>query len=174
MQKYGLVLADIGSAMYVTGTSASQDANNSIAQTWNMDDILASNGLTALTAADFEVVNLTPIVTGLSASSGAANSTILVNGQNFSGAAGQISVFFGSVVSNSVTVLSDTQLSVLVPSGIGTVNVTVQSGVNETDNNSDPGAMSTRPFSVTERRQRVQRISSPLPAAQAGRNGAAR
>ena len=137
MQKYGLVLADIGSAMYVTGTSASQNASNGIAQTWDMSDILASNGLTALTAADFEVVNLTPIVTGLSASSGAANSTILVNGQNFSGAAGQISVFFGSVASNSVTVLSDTQLSVLVPSGVGTVDVTVQSGVNESGNAND-------------------------------------
>ena len=33
MQKYGLVLADIGSAMYVTGTSASQATNNSIAET---------------------------------------------------------------------------------------------------------------------------------------------
>ena len=137
MQQYGLVLADIGSAMYVTGTSASQNASNGIAQTWDMSDILASNGLTALTAADFEVVNLTPIVTGLSASSGAANSTILVNGQNFSGAAGQISVFFGGVSSNSVTVVSDTQLSVLVPSGIGTVDVTVQSGVNETGNAND-------------------------------------
>jgi autotransporter-associated beta strand protein len=133
MQKYGLVLADIGSAMYVTGASASQDANNNIAQTWDTSDIFASNGLEVLTAADFEVVNLTPIVTSLSATSGAANSAIFVNGQNFSGAAGQISVFFGSVASNSVTVLSDTQLSVLVPSGIGTVDVTVQSGVNETD-----------------------------------------
>ena len=40
MQQYGLVLADIGSAMYVTGTSASEDANNNIDLTWNMDDVL--------------------------------------------------------------------------------------------------------------------------------------
>src|SRR5262249_47589908 len=40
MQQYGLVLADIGSAMYVTGSSASQDANNNISLTWNMNDVL--------------------------------------------------------------------------------------------------------------------------------------
>ncbi len=156
MQKYGLILADIGgpsSTIYITGASASQDANNNIAHTWDMDnDILASKGLGVLTAADFEVVNLTPILTSLSATSGSANSTILVNGKNFSGAAGQISVLFGtnasnSVASNSVTVLSDTQLSVLVPSGVGTVNVTVQSGVNETDtNSSNPNANVNAPI----------------------------
>lgn len=148
MQKYGLILADIGSAMYVTGTSASQDANNNITQTWDMNnDILASNGLRVLTAADFEVVNLTPIVTSLSATSGAANSIILVNGQNFSGAAEQLSVYFGGVASNSVTVLSDTQLSVLVPSGVGTVDITVQSGVNEADTySSNPNANVNAPI----------------------------
>jgi autotransporter-associated beta strand protein len=150
MQKYGIVLADVGSVnstLYVTGTSASQDANNHIVQTWDMSDIYGTNGLTVLNAGDFEVVNLTPIVTGLSASTGMANSTITVSGKNFSGAAGQISVFFGSVASSSVTVLSDTQLSVLVPSGIGTVDVTVQSGVNETDNNSsNPNANVNKPI----------------------------
>ena len=39
MQQYGLILADVGSAMYVTGASASMDANNSISQTWNMTTI---------------------------------------------------------------------------------------------------------------------------------------
>ena len=72
MQQYGLVLADIGSAMYVTGTSAAQNANNGISATWNMDDVL---GLHALTASQFEVVNLTPVVTSLSASNGAAGTT---------------------------------------------------------------------------------------------------
>ena len=132
MQQYGLVLADIGSAMYVTGTSASQDANNNIDLTWNMDDVL---GLEGLTAGDFQVVNLTPVVTGLSASSGSAGNTILINGQNFSGAAGNLSVFFGTTAATSVTYISDTQISAVVPSGTGTVNVTVQSGVNETDPN---------------------------------------
>jgi hypothetical protein len=132
MQQYGLILADIGSSMYVTGTSASQDANNDISLTWNMNDVL---GLEGLTAGDFQVVNLTPVVTGLSASSGSTGNTITINGQNFSGAAGNLSVFFANTPATSVTYISDTQISAVVPSGTGTVNVTVQSGVNETDPN---------------------------------------
>ena len=81
MQQYGLVLADIGSAMYVTGTSASQTASNAIDLTWNMDDVL---GLEALTAGDFQVVNLTPIVTGVSPSTAAVGATVTITGQNFS------------------------------------------------------------------------------------------
>jgi hypothetical protein len=133
MQRYGLIVADIGSAMYVSGASASVDANNHLELVWNLNDIFASNGLEALHAGNFEVVNLRPVVTGLSAHSGGAGSTITINGQNFSGAAGHLSVFFGSTAASSVTVLSDTQLSVVVPSGSGSVHVTVQSGVNEID-----------------------------------------
>ena len=132
MQQYGLVLADIGSAMYVTGTSASQDANNNISLTWNMTDVL---GLRTLTAGDFEVVDLTPRVTGLSTSSGTEGSTITVIGQNFSGAAGHLSVYFGSTAATSVTYVDDAHLTVVVPSGSGTVDVTVQSGSHEIDPN---------------------------------------
>lgn len=148
MQQYGLILADIGSSMYVTGASATVDNVDSpnTDLTWNMNDIFASNGIESLTAGDFQVVSLTPIVTGLSTSNAAVGSTILVNGQNFSGAAGHLSVLFGSTPSTSVTVLSDTQLSVVIPSGTGTVNVTVQSGVDETDTISDnPNANVTAP-----------------------------
>jgi hypothetical protein len=133
MQQYGLIVADVGNAMYVSGAPASVDANNSINLTWDLTDIFAANGLEALNAGDFQVVNLTPVVTGLSVSSGPAGSSVIVHGQNFSGAAGHLSVFFGGTPAGSVTVLSDTQLSVNVPSGSGTVEVTVQSGVNETD-----------------------------------------
>jgi hypothetical protein len=35
MQQYGLIVADIGSAMFVTGTSASMNANNNISLTWD-------------------------------------------------------------------------------------------------------------------------------------------
>ena len=42
MQQYGLILADIGSAMYVTGSSASENASNGIGLRWNLDDIFAS------------------------------------------------------------------------------------------------------------------------------------
>jgi autotransporter passenger strand-loop-strand repeat protein len=141
MQQYGLIVADIGSAMYVSGASASVDANNKINLTWNLNDIFASNGLEALNAGDFQVLNLTPVVTGLSASSGAPGSTITITGQNFSGAAGHISVFFGNTAASNVTVVSDTQITAVVPNGSGTVDVTVQSGVNETDNiSSNPNA----------------------------------
>jgi hypothetical protein len=132
MQQYGLVLADIGSAMYVTGASASVDASNNIQLTWDMDDVL---GLHALTASDFQVVNLTPQVTGLSAGSGAAGSTITVVGQNFSGAAGHLTVLFGNTPSPSVTFVDDSHLTAVVPAGSGTVAVQVQSGVVATDPN---------------------------------------
>lgn len=138
MQKYGLIVADIGSSMYVTGTSASVDANNNNHLTWNMDDdILASSGLTVLKAGDFQVVNLAPVVTGLSASTGSAGQAITITGRNFSGAAGNLSVFFNTTRATSVSVLSDTQISVVVPAGSGTVAITVQSGKNQTDNISD-------------------------------------
>jgi len=137
MQKYGLILADIGSAMYVTGVSASVDATNHINHTWDMNDILASKGLTVLTAGNFEVVNLTPIITGLSSSNLVSGSSLVITGQNFSGAAGHLSVFFGTNAASSVTVLSDTLVSTTVPNGSGTVDVTVRSGVKEIDNVSD-------------------------------------
>jgi hypothetical protein len=134
MQQYGLIVADVGSSMYVTGTSASQNAVNGISLVWNMSDVL---NLATLAASNFDVVNLAPIVTNLSAASGSSGSVVTVNGQNFSGAAGQLSVFFGNTNAGPVNVLSDTQVSVTVPAGSGTVDVTVQSGVKETDNNSD-------------------------------------
>jgi hypothetical protein len=142
MQQYGLVLADIGSAMYVTGSSAAVDANNNINLTWNMSDVL---GLSALNAGDFEVVDLTPRVTGLSATSAAAGTTITVTGQNFSGAAGHLAVLFGNTPAASVTYVDDGHLTAVVPSGSGTVNVTVQSGVKATDPN-NPSDNVTNPI----------------------------
>jgi len=146
MQQYGLILADIGSAMFVTGASASENATNGISLVWNQNDIFAGNGLEVLRASNFDVVNLKPIVTGLSASSGSVGSALTINGQNFSGAAGNISVFFGTNAAGSVNVLSDTNISVTVPGGSGTLDVTVQSGTNETDNFSDPGANVNAPI----------------------------
>ena len=133
MQQYGLILADIGSAMYVTGASASINATNGISHTWDLNDIFASNGLKKLNAGDFDVVNLAPIVTSMSPTNGTPGSILIVNGQNFSGAAGYLSVLFGTNAVGSVSVLSDSQVSVTVPSGSGTLDVTVQSGTNETD-----------------------------------------
>jgi hypothetical protein len=147
MQQYGLVVADVGSAMYVSGASASVDSNNNNNLVWDLTDIFATNGLEALNVGDFQVVDLTPVITGLSATSGAPGSSITISGQNFSGAAGNLSVFFGSTPAGSVTVLSDTKISVVVPNGSGTVDVTLQSGINETDNiSSNPNANVNAPI----------------------------
>jgi hypothetical protein len=138
MQQYGLVLADIGSAMYITGTSSAKSASNTETLTWNMDDVL---DLHSLTAGMFDVVDLTPRVTGLSANSGAPGSTITITGQNFSGSAGHLSVYFGTIQSSQVTYISDTQITAVVPAGTGSVDVTVQSGVVESDDiSSNPNA----------------------------------
>ncbi len=147
MQQYGLVLADVGSSMFVTGASGSEDANGNLNLVWDQNDIFASTGLRVLVASNFDVVNLQPIVSGLSPNSGAPGSTVMVNGQNFSGAAGLISVFFGGTAGSSVNVLSDSQISVTVPSGSGIVDVKVQSGTNEVDNvSSNPNANVNAPI----------------------------
>jgi hypothetical protein len=147
MQKYGLIVADIGSAMYVTGASGSVNATNHLNLVWNMSsDILGSPGLRSLVASNFDVVNLTPGVTSLGASNGAAGNALTINGHNFSGAAGNISVFFGTNAASGVNVLSDSQLSVTVPSGSGTVDVKVQSGAYEPDTYDGPGANVNEPI----------------------------
>jgi hypothetical protein len=138
MQQYGLILADIGSSMYVTGASATVNATNGISLVWDMNDILA--GLRQLVASNFDVVNLTPAVTNLSQSSGAMGTSLTIKGYNFSGAAGHISVFFGPNVASMPNVLGDSQISVAVPPGSGTVDVTVQSGLYDPDTNDGPGA----------------------------------
>jgi hypothetical protein len=134
MKDYGVIVADNGSNFYATGASYSVDANNNFALTWNDNDIQDStHGLKSLTYSDFEVVDLTPAITGLSASSGMAGSTITVTGYNFSGAAGQVQVFFGNTAATNVTVVNDSQVTAVVPSGSGTVDVRLQSGVTVQD-----------------------------------------
>ena len=144
MQRYGLILADIGSAMYVTGTSAAVNATNGLSLVWNMNDILG--GLSQLTASNFDVVSLVPAVTNLSQTTGATGTQLLIKGYNFSGAAGQVTVFFGGTAAAATQVLSDTQISVAVPAGSGTVDVTVQSGLYEPDTYDGPGANAQEPI----------------------------
>jgi hypothetical protein len=72
----------------------------------------------------------TPIVTGLSPSSGTAGTTITIIGQNFSGAAGRLEVLFGSTPATNVQVVDDAYVTATVPAGSGTVDVRVQSGNN--------------------------------------------
>jgi hypothetical protein len=130
MQTYGLILADNGSDFYFSGASFSVDANGNFSKTWDDNDIQDTvHGLKSLHYADFEMVDLTPRVTSLSTQNAAAGVFLTVNGQNFSGAAGHLQVFFGTTAATSVTVLSDTQIQVVVPAGSGQVHVTVQSGV---------------------------------------------
>ena len=132
MQQYGLVFADLGAPMFVSGASGSVNANNQLTLVWNMDDVL---GLEQLTVGDFQVIDLTPHVTGVSAASAVAGTAVTITGQNFSGAAGHLSVLFGSTPATSVTYIDDGHVSAVVPAGTGTVDVRVQSGLNETDPN---------------------------------------
>jgi hypothetical protein len=134
MKDYGLIVADNGSNFFATGASYSVDANNNLALTWDDNDIQdTTHGLKSLTYSDFEVVDLTPVVTGLSASSGSSGSTVTVLGQNFSGAAGHLQVLFGNTAATNVTVVDDSHVTAVVPAGSGTVDVRVQSGVTEQD-----------------------------------------
>ena len=101
-----MILADNGGNFFISGASYSVDANNNFALTWNDNDIQdTAYGLKSLPFSDFEMVNLTPIVTGLSVASGAAGAQVTVIGQNFSGAAGRLQVLFGNVPATSVTVI---------------------------------------------------------------------
>jgi hypothetical protein len=144
MQQYGLILADIGSSMYVTGASAAENATNGISLVWDMNDILG--GLRQLAASNFDVVDLTPAVTNLSQSAGAVGATLTINGYNFSGVAGHLSVFFGGTAAPAPNVLSDSQISVTVPAGSETVNVTVQSGLHDPDTYDGPNANVNEPI----------------------------
>jgi hypothetical protein len=138
MKDYGLIVADNGSNFYISGASYAVDANNHIALTWDDNDIQDTvHGLKSLTFSDFEVVDLTPVVTGLSASSGPAGPSVTVIGQNFAGAAGHLQVMFGNTRATSVTVVDDRHVTAVVPAGSGTVDVRVQSGVTTASNPSN-------------------------------------
>jgi hypothetical protein len=129
MKDYGLIVADNGSDMYFQGTPSDQ---------WNMDAMLQ---LRAIKATDFEVVDLTPVVTGLDVSTGptGGGSGVVVSGHNFSGAAGRLHVLFGGVEAASITILSDSQVfAVAPPHAAGAVDVQVQSGTATTDADGNP------------------------------------
>src|SRR5581483_6910817 len=105
-------------------------ARNGRTLTWDDNDIQDTvHGLKSLHFSDFELVDLTPAVTDLSARSGSAGTTVTVTGRIFSGAAGHLSVLFGNTPATSVTVVDDSHVTAVAPAGSGTVNVRVQSGV---------------------------------------------
>ena len=64
LKDYGLIVADNGSAFFLTGASYSVDATNQFALTWNDNDIQdTAHGLKSLLFTNFEVVDLSPAVT---------------------------------------------------------------------------------------------------------------
>ena len=129
MKDYGMIVADNGSNFYFSGASYAVDGTNKIALTYNDNDIQDTvHGLKSLHFSDFEVVDLTPAVTGLSAQGGPAGTSVTVVGRNFSGAAGNLQVFFGNTPAASVTVVDDSHVVAVAPAGSGTVDVRVQSG----------------------------------------------
>ena len=141
MKTYGMILADNGSSFFFSGASESVQPDGSIL-TWNDDDIQSTlTGLKSLDYSDFEVVNLTPIVTNLSTSTGSPGTTVAIVGQNFGGAAGHLQVYFGSTLATQVQIVNDSELIVAAPSGSGTVDVRVQSGTNtgsDSENSKSP------------------------------------
>lgn len=129
MKDYGLIVADNGSAFYLTGASFSPDANNAFSLTWDDNDVQDSlHGLKSLWYTNFEMVDLSPAVTAVSPTQGIAGASVTITGRNFSGAAGRLSVWFGS---NQVTAVAsdDAHLTAIAPTGSGTVDVRVQSGI---------------------------------------------
>jgi hypothetical protein len=78
MMKYGIILADNGSSMYITGTPDSR---------WNNDDL---HTLNQITTSDFEVLELTPLYTSANIPSGpsptiksfTASATSITNGSS--------------------------------------------------------------------------------------------
>jgi len=130
LKDYGLIVADNGSAFYLTGASHSVGATNQFALTWNDDDIQdTGHGLKSLLFTNFEVVDLSPAMTNVCPSQAGAGASVTISGFNFSGAAGGLSVWFGT---NRVpaSVADDAHVTALAPAGAGTVDVRVQSGLS--------------------------------------------
>jgi hypothetical protein len=135
MKDYGMIVADNGSNFYFSGSTYSVDASNQRTLTWDDDDIQDTvHGLKSLRFSNFEVVDLTPIVTNLSVHNGQAGTSVTVIGKNFSGAAGRLQVLFGNTPATSVTVIDDGQVVAVAPAGSGTVDVRVQSGLTTAPN----------------------------------------
>jgi hypothetical protein len=130
LKDHGLIVADNGSAFYLTGASYSVGATNQFALTWNDNDIQDLNhGLKSLLFTNFEVVDLSPAVTNINPTQAAAGTSVTISGRNYSGAAGRLSVWFGTNLVPA-TVNDDAHVTAIAPPGSGTVDVRVQSGLS--------------------------------------------
>lgn len=128
LKNYGMIVADNGSSFFLSGASYSVDSNNNFALTWNDNDIQDStHGLKSLHFSDFELVDLTPAILGVSPAHGGAGTSVTITGRNYSGAAGRLQVWFGTS-SVPATVTDDAHLTVVAPAASGTVEVQAQSG----------------------------------------------
>ncbi|MEX2114456.1 MAG: IPT/TIG domain-containing protein [Pirellulales bacterium] len=117
LKDYGMIVADNGSSWFLSGAPSSR---------WNDDDLHA---LTNILGNNFEAVDLAPRAFGLVPAWGSSGggAAVTINGLNFSGAAGKLKVFFGTTQATNVTIVSDSQLTVIAPPhAAGTVAVTVQ------------------------------------------------
>jgi hypothetical protein len=129
MKDYGVIIADNGSNYYFSGASYSPNSTNQFALTFSDADILDSiRGLQSLHYGDFEVVDLTPIITSISPTTAPTGSTITFTGLNFSGAAGHLQVLFGSTLATSISIIDDAHITATIPAGSGAVDVRVRSG----------------------------------------------
>ena len=80
LKDYGLIVADNGSAFFMTGASHAVGATNQFALTWNDNDIQDSvHGLKSLLFTNFEVVDLCPAVTNVSPSHAAAGNSLTIS-----------------------------------------------------------------------------------------------
>src|SRR5262249_3092290 len=129
LKDYGLIVADNGSAFYLTGASYSVNSTNQFALTWNDNDIQdTAHGLKSLLFTNFEVVDLSPAVTNVSPTQALAGTSVTISGRNYSGATGQLKVWFGSNQAQA-TIIDDSHLTAVAPPGSGMVDVHVQSGI---------------------------------------------
>ena len=106
LKKYGMIMADNGSSMYITGAPNDN---------WNNDDL---HNLTGVTASDFEVVQMTPVYTSANVPQGSAPTI-----SSFTASAQSVSA--GTPVTLSWSVSGASYL--IVSPGIGAVRGTTAS-----------------------------------------------
>jgi hypothetical protein len=119
LKDYGMIVADNGSPWYLSGEPSTR---------WDDSDL---HNLTQLTGADFEALNLKPVLTGLDTTSGptTGGTVVTITGHNFSGGAGLTQVLFGTTAATSVTIVSDTEMMATSPAhAAGLVDVRISAG----------------------------------------------
>jgi hypothetical protein len=118
MKDYGLIVADNGSGWYISGVPSDRWDNNDLHQ------------LSRVLGSDFEAVDLTPFVYGLSVAIGptAGGTEVTIGGISFLGGAGFTQVFFGDTPATSVTVNPDGSITAIAPPhNAGVVDIIVMS-----------------------------------------------